>query len=805
MKGTRIICSLLLCLMAGLNIKAFEGKPILGNAIQFSGRVLDAKNGQPLIGASVFLSDLRSGAITDARGYFKINGIPAGQHLVEISYVGYATYTEQIEMLKDLSKEFSLSSTILENNEVVVTGVSTATQIRRTPTPVSIVKRQELIKITATNLIDALSRKPGIAQISTGPAISKPVIRGLGYNRVVVVNDGVRQEGQQWGDEHGLEIDEYSVQKVEILKGPASLMYGSDAIAGVIHVITNTPVAQGTLKGSVTGNYQTNNKLAGTGFQIAGNHSSGFNWNAYGSFRRAADYKNAYDGPVYNSKFNELNFGGYGGWNKRWGFSHLIVSSFHQKAGVVEGDRDAEGRFLKPLPGGNSGWPSLSDYNSSIPQLPYQDIKHEKVISDNSFNLSAGRLTVMAGLQRNRRTEFGNVDEPTEKELFFDLSTFTYAVSFHETRNKHWHNSFGLGGLVQKNSNKGAEVLIPEYRMKDVGIFWYLSRSWKSISFSGGLRADHRSLHAFAFDENGQPKFTDLKRTFTNVSGSAGLSYVPSAAWTLKLNVARGFRAPTIAELSSNGTHEGTNRYEYGSTHLKSEKSLQGDAGLEWRSDHMSVGLNVFYNSINDFIFYQKLNSLSGGDSLVDVDGDLIEAYRFSQDDARLAGGEILLDIHPHPLDWLHFENAFSFVKGRFVNTIDGTKNIPLMPAAHLSSELRADVHTGKSKIQNVYFKLEFEHFFKQQAPFTAYDTETPTKGYSLLHVGAGMDLKNKKHTVCSLYLNMMNVFDVAYQNHLNRLKYTAENLRTGRTGVFNMGRNFSVKLIVPIETKTEL
>lgn len=801
----RFAFSLVFLFLFFKSVEAHKLRVAKGHSIHFTGRVLDAKSGQPLIGATVFLSDLKSGAITDANGYFKINGIPSGLHLVEVSYVGYATYTEQIEMIKDLQRDFSLASTILENNEVVVTGVSTATQIRRTPTPVSIVKRQELIKITATNLIDALSRKPGLSQISTGPAISKPVIRGLGYNRVVVVNDGVRQEGQQWGDEHGLEIDEYSVQKIEILKGPASLMYGSDAMAGVIHVITNAPVAQGTLKGSVTGNFQSNNKLAGTGFQLAGNHSSGFNWNAYGSFRRAADYKNKYDGPVYNSKFNEFNFGGYGGWNRRWGYSHLIVSSFHQKTGVVEGERDGEGRFLKPLPGGVTGLPSTSDYNSSTPQLPYQNIKHEKIVSDNSFNLPTGRLTIMAGLQRNRRTEFGNVDDPTEKELFFDLSTFTYAVSFHETKNRNWHNSFGLQGLVQKNSNKGAEVLIPEYRMNDVGAYWYISRSWKLISLSGGLRADHRSLHAFAFDENGQPKFSDLKRNFTNISGSAGLSYVPNSAWTLKLNVARGFRAPTIAELSSNGTHEGTNRYEYGSTHLNSEKSIQGDAGLEWRSEHMSVGLNVFYNSINDFIFYKKLRSLSGGDSLVDVDGDLIEAYQFAQDDARLAGGEILLDIHPHPLDWLHFENSFSFVRGRFVTSIDGTRNIPLMPAAHLLSELRADVNTGKSRLQNIYFKLEFEHFFRQNAAFTAYETETPTKGYSLFHVGAGMNLQNKKHTVCSLYLNLMNVLDVAYQNHLNRLKYTAENLRTGRNGVFNMGRNFSIKLIVPIETHTEV
>src|SRR5690606_31898411 len=153
---------------------------------------------------------------------------------------------------------------------------------------------------SSTNLIDALSTTPGVSQIATGPAISKPTIRGLGYNRLVVINDGIRQEGQQWGDEHGIEIDEYSVNKVEVLKGPASIMYGSDALAGVINIISNTPVPSGTINGNIFTNYQTNNGLTGLNGNVAGN-INGFNWNAYGSYKSAYDYKNKYDGRVFNS------------------------------------------------------------------------------------------------------------------------------------------------------------------------------------------------------------------------------------------------------------------------------------------------------------------------------------------------------------------------------------------------------------------------------------------------------------------------------------------------------------------------
>ena len=176
---------------------------------------------------------------------------------------------------------------------------------------------------------------PGVAVLTSGPAIAKPVIRGLGYNRIVTVNDGIRQEGQQWGDEHGIEIDEYSIQRVEILKGPASLLYGSDAMAGVIHLITNTPVEQGTIKGNVQQTYMSNNQLLGTNANIAGHAKNGFNWNAYASVKNAKDYSNAYDGKVLNSRFSEKNMGGYVGINKFWGYSHLLVSSFTQNIGMI--------------------------------------------------------------------------------------------------------------------------------------------------------------------------------------------------------------------------------------------------------------------------------------------------------------------------------------------------------------------------------------------------------------------------------------------------------------------------------------
>lgn len=764
----------------------------------FSGRVTDAATNMPLPGATVYFSDLKTGAATLSDGSFTFLGVPGGKHLVEISFIGYAGVSQYIEIRGDVKQNYSLTAEVVERNEVVVTGISAATQSRRTATPITTMRRQDLLRRASVNIVDAISKQPGVTQLSTGPAVSKPVIRGLGYNRVITIHDGVRQEGQQWGDEHGLEIDEYSVSKIEILKGPASLIYGSDAMAGVINIMSNLPVPAGTMRGNFISNYQTNNRLRGFGLNLGANNN-GFNWNVYGSMKAAGDYENKYDGRVYNSKFNERNVGGYLGYNGDWGYTHLIASYYKQNLGVVEGERDSEGRFIKLMPGGIEANPTEDDFNSTKPQLPWQSVQHVKLVSDNSFNVGTGRLALIAGFQRNQRIEFGNPDDPGERELYFDLGTFTYSGTYHLAEKNRWRTAIGVNGMAQRNQNKGEEVLIPEYSLFDFGTFIFSQKSWDKLTLSGGIRFDNRSLDSKAYMDGSDIKFNAFKKDFSNVSGSLGISYLPSEIVTLKFNIARGFRAPTVAELASNGTHEGTNRYEYGANDLKSETSWQMDGGFGLESEHISLEATVFSNNIRNFIFYRKLQAVGGGDSTVEVDGDLIPAFRFDQSPARLAGMELKLDIHPHPLDWLHVENTFSFVNGRFRDAIDGSKNIPFIPAARLISELRGDfLHKGKT-FRNLSVSFEMDKTFDQNNPFTGYETETATPGYTLLNAGLGVDVVSRNKTLFSLYLQGNNLADVAYQHHLNRLKYTAENPVTGRVGVFNMGRNFSIKLNVPI------
>lgn len=743
---------------------------------ELTGKVTDINTGEVLPGASVMIAESRLGTITNKEGTFTFKNIPLGHAIIEVSHAGYETIVDHIDISPANLLNFQLKRSVREYEGVTVTGVAGATSIRKAPIPVTRVNKNELLSTPSTNIIDALTRQPGVSQLTTGPGISKPVIRGLGYNRLVTINDGVRQEGQQWGDEHGIEIDENSVSRIEILKGPASLIYGSDAIAGVINVITTLPVPNNTHSGNFLTSYQTNNRQRSAFLNFAANHN-GFNYNVWLDRTVADDYKNKYDGKVFNSRFNSRNAGGYVGYNGGWGFSHLIFSYFNQEVGVVEGERNADGSFTDAS--------------------PTQQVDHIKLISDNIFTAGSGKVKLNVGWQQNKRREFESASDMRQPDLYFDLGTFNYHASYQFDDRNDFITSVGVNGMFQQNNNRGAETLIPEYNLFDAGVFLYSQKTIEKATISGGLRFDNRRLNSKQLLEDQEIKFAAFTNNYSNFSGSLGVSYTPISNLTLKLNVARGFRAPAIPELASNGTHEGTNRYEFGDQNLRSETTLQGDFDVEISTEHVLMSLSTFYNRINDFIFYSRLSNAAGNDSLVEVEGELIPAFKFSQHTANLPGFEVLVDIHPHPLDWLHWENSLSYVRGRFTEAVGESRNVPSVPATRWSSEIITSLFPAAKMFQRTSFTVEAVNYFRQNAPFTSYGTETITPGYFLLNAGFSTSIHSKKRKMFSLYFTANNLTDKAYQQHLSRLKYASVNEATGRSGVYNMGRNFMIKVNV--------
>ena len=636
----------------------------------------------------------------------------------------------------------------LQLNEVVVTGLAGDTKLKNTPTPVSVIRPADLAGRASTNIIQALAAEPGLSAITTGAGIAKPVIRGLGYNRVVVVNDGIRQEGQQWGDEHGIELDGAAVHSVEILKGPASLMYGSDALAGVL-IFRGTPVApMGKVQGHVSAEYQSNNNLFTYSLLAGGNHN-GWVWNARFSDKYAQAYRNSVNGRVYNSGFRERAASGMFGKNASWGYSRLKFSYYHLTPGIIEG--------------GDEG--SLT----SLPGLPFQHVRHYKVVSDNTVRIGEGNLKAIVGWQQNRRQEFE--ESATECGLDLKLNTIHYDIRYQIEFPAEWKAAWGVGGMFQLNKNLGEEYLIPDYRLFDAGVFATASKQWREWTFSGGVRMDFRRLHSFALDG----RFEDFSRSFPGFSASLGAVRPLGEHFTVRANIARGFRAPNLSELASNGEHEGTLRYELGNKDLRPEYSLQGDLGLDFESKYVSVHGAFFLSRVSNYIFAVKNGELSD---------EGLPVYAFVSGLAHLRGGELVLDVHP--VHSLHLSSAFSCV---FANERGG-EALPLIPAPRLFSEIKYEFTHGGQTFNNAFLSLNLDWNMAQNRFYSIDGTETATPAYVLIGASAGTDVVIKGKTRFSVYLIGSNLTDKAYMPHLSRLK---------EAGVYNMGRNISVKVSIPI------
>ncbi len=777
-----------------------------------------------LQGVSVYIPDLKIGAVTKEDGTFTINNVPNGTFLIQASSIGYASMVKEINVKESATANFVLHASSIEIKEVIVTGVSSATEADSNPINVDVVNKNDLLENSATNIIDAITISPSVNAMTHGPNISKPFIRGLGYNRVVTVNDGVRQEGQQWFDEFGEEIDEYSIDKVEILKGPGSLSYGSDAMAGIINMLSAPTLPEGAIKGNVLANYQSNNGLWGESFNLAGN-LKGFVWDLRYSNKMAHCYYNKYDKYVANSGYSESNIRAMLGINRKWGYSHLILSSFDMQTGIIEGARDSAtgkfvGAYLKPDGTDSTGIVTNEEmlkYNN-FPVI-HQHIKHTKAVLDNSFIVGNGRLNLLVGMQINDRQEANDILYNGYNNKFL-LNTINYDLRYVMKEKNHFELSVGVNGMKQKSDDKGVVFVIPEYELMDIGGFVIAKKSFKKLSISGGLRYDMRSMKAkemWVNDSSGvrlsgnvdtfsHQQFVPQSATFSGLSGSLGMTYDFNGNVYGKLNFSRGYRAPSIPEMGSNGIHDGTPFYEIGDPNLKSESSLQVDGTLGINTEDYTLETDLFYNKISNYIFAEKLASVFGGDSIrtdvaaVNMAGP---AFHYIQGDALLTGGEAIFDLHPHVLKGFHWNNSFGGVDAIQLHQPDSTKYLPYSPPYKYRSEIKLVMEKSGTLMKSAYIKFGVDYYFEQDNFYKKFGNETMTPEYTLFNFGAGTDFCSKKgNTVCTFLVYVSNLTDVAYQSSMSRLKYADPNNATGRTGVYNMGRNVSFKLIIPIDIK---
>ncbi|OMP78788.1 TonB-dependent receptor [[Flexibacter] sp. ATCC 35208] len=678
----------------------------------------------------------------------------------------------------------SLQTTHL--NEVIVTGVTRATTVRKNPVPISVITKKEMTTHLNTNLIDAITKSiPGVSAVTTGPNISKPFIRGLGYNRVLTLYDGVRQEGQQWGDEHGIEVDQYGIGRVEVVKGPASLTYGSDAIAGVINMIPDLPTGEdGRLKGNFISEYQTNNGMIGSSLGLS-YHKNDWHYVFRLSGKLAHNYRNAADGYVYGTAFRELNGTAMARVDKKWGYSLLATTLYNNLQEIPDGSRDSLTRkFTMQVTEG------VDDDIKNRPIVPdhllktytindlHQHIRHYRLYNRTKI----GNFFSNIALQQSVRQEYNHPLTPKQPGLDLILNTLNYDFRYNLPTIQGIEMTAGVNGMYQTNRSQNAtDFPIPDYNLFDIGGFYFLRKSFGPVDVSGGIRYDHRHIHWDDFRQ-----FTAFVHSYNGISGSVGATYNLSERLLLKANIARGYRAPNITEIGSNGLDPGAHIVYLGNRSFNPEFNLQEDIGFLAYLGDLDISVELFNNNITNYIYQARLNDV------VIVPGNA--TYQYQQSRARLYGGEFSLNLHPRAINWLKINNSLAYTVGLNQNAAsirehgDQAKYLPFIPPLHARSE-------WKAVFPNMYGKIEVDGYARQNHFYGVDNTETATDGYVLLNMGAGGTIAKK----FDLFFQVDNVLNTVYQANMNRLKYFEYFAASpnGRSGIYNIGRNCSIKVSV--------
>ncbi len=793
-----------------------------------SGMVSGKTTSSPIQGAMVRIPDLNISVVTDSEGHYAFSNVPKGNFVVEAKALGFAPKAQTIEIGPSSTYSFVLDISYTEEEEVVVTGNGKATPLRNTPQPVTEVSHDYLMQRSSTNIIDAISGLPGVSSITDGQSISKPVIRGLGYNRVVVINDGVRQEGQQWGDEFGIEVDANSVDRVEILRGPASLVYGSDALSGVINFLPEKALPEGEIKGDILNTYQTNNGLINNAGHIAGN-LDGITFSARVDNTMAHAYQNSVDGYVFNTQFSNFNTDETIGIHRKWGFSQLHYSYFELRTGIAEGAKNEEGQFLKSAVDEHNDPIELAATNQELrsytPFVINQLVKHNKLVWDNSVAVGGGNIIGRFAMQSNSRQENNDITMANTPVFSYLLNTYSYDLRYVSPDMHGINFTAGVNGMYQNSQNRGVLLVIPEYHLFDIGAFAIVNKKIGHLDLSAGIRYDSRMFrgHDNYIDSNGNQlsssdagalhRFNAYSSNFNGVSASLGAALQVTENFYLKANVARGFRAPNVAESGSNGIHDGTVVYEIGQSTLKPEQSLELDFTPGFKSKDITAEASVFLNSISNFIYAKKLFSNTGGDSLNNSTPGFENAavFMYSQTDATITGGEVMVDLHPSGAKWFDWYTGYSIAVAKLNNVSESEQYLPFTPPARLKSEFTFTAKNISKALKNGYLRVGLLHSFEQANVYAAANSyqgvpaQVPTTpAYTLMNAGIGTDVVAHGRKICSIYMSVNNLTDVSYIDYMSRYKYHANEVNgVEKVGIYNMGRNICLKVLVPLDFKS--
>jgi iron complex outermembrane receptor protein len=697
----------------------------------------------PLQNAVIHITENNAFTETNELGIYTFENVPKGEITLVVHLLSYEQKTEKINSNSSPEINFILQEKEQHLDEVIVSTAFNKIQSQN----VMKVEHQsvkEMRKNGNVTLMDGLSEIPGVSQISTGTSIGKPVIRGLSGSRVLVYAQGIRLENQQFGDEHGLGLSASGIESVEIIKGPASLLYGSDAIGGVVYFNPEKYAQYGKSEANFLQQFSTNTEGTNTSF---GYKSTPGNWKFLirGNYNSQADYKIPNGSEVINTRSIEKDLK-YGIGYSNSHFSTDIRYNYNNlNLGLPEEDINNSG-FRNPL-------------------FPKQDIDNHILSINQKVYFKNSRLEADLGYIFNNRKELEAIDEIA---LHMKLKTANYNVKYYLPKWKNIETIIGTQGMQQTNLNFGEERLIPDATINDFGAFVTSNYEWNKNVIQAGIRFDKRTISTLEYGIIGnEGYFEALDKQFESFNFALGYKTNLTEKITTRFNLASGFRAPNLSELTSNGVHEGSNRYEIGNSNLKNEQNFQADLNLEYKNEHFEIFVNGFYNHVNNYIYIEPTSGT--------IDGN--DVYNYVQNNAYLFGGEAGIHFHPHPLDWLHFTSSFENVTAKQENG----DYLPLIPANQWKNNLKTNFNLS-NWFQKNYVSAQINHTFNQNNTSTF---ETKSKDYTLVNLGFGGEMSFGKRKI-DIYLHANNLFDKNYIAHLSRLK---------NDSIPNIGRNIVVGL----------
>lgn len=709
-----------------------------------TGIVSDAQSGQPLSEASVYLPELKAGAASDTRGAFQLQGIKRGRLLLQISHVGYETSFMSVEIQGDSALSISLRPSRTEMKEVVITGTQSQSP-RETSYNITQMNLREIQQSGALNLSDAVSRLPGVSQLTTGPGISKPVIRGLYGNRIQVNVNGIRFDNQQWQDEHGLGLSDVGVDRVEVIKGPISVLYGSDALGGVLNVIEEKPAPVNTTEKDLSARLYSN--TYGLSVNYGSRKSTRDRWKKFrAGFDSHADYSDGHNDRVLNSRFASYNLKGGWGRNREHSIHAVHVSGSFSEFGFVFDSlsrKEEDGRLSRKFDG------------------PHHIVGFGQLTSENTFYEGDRKIKLNGGFISNLRMEDeggGGISLSMLLNTLNAIGQVTQPVG----RVGEW--TYGGSFMFQTNTNFGGRIIVPDAVTGEVSaqsFYKHLTPKWL---WEGGLRFDYRYIGTFAtstLNVDGSDSPTQNITPFNNFypawNISAGTTYNLTSQLSIGFNISTGYRPGNLAELSSNGLHEGTLRWEIGLPDARIEQNLNLEGSLHYRTPAFNASASLYRNQFRNFFYLSPTGLEYYGFAI----------YQYEQTNALLQGGEASLELTPPgwPVD---LNGAYSFIQAE---KEDGSY-LPFIPANKLTGEIRIHFNSVGAFAAPA-FRVGETYVFDQDHPA---QFETSTESYSLLFVGITGQIKK-----ASLSLTCNNLLNKYYYDHLSRLKYY---------GIANMGRN---------------